>query len=81
MSRRVSEIAVRFRKLPHWIFDETRQIRGNLLAIRLQPDEGIDLRVTIKEPGPGGMRLVEVSPGHEFCRNTHIRGNRTHQCL
>ena len=60
MSRRVSEIAVRFRKLPHWIFDETRQIRGNLLAIRLQPDEGIDLRVTIKEPGPGGMRLVEV---------------------
>jgi glucose-6-phosphate 1-dehydrogenase len=26
----------------------------------LQPDEGITLRVTIKEPGLGGMRLVEV---------------------
>ena len=31
-----------------------------MLSIRLQPDEGIDLRVTIKEPGPGGMRLIDV---------------------
>jgi glucose-6-phosphate 1-dehydrogenase len=33
---------------------------ANVLSIRLQPDEGIDLRVTIKEPGPGGMRLMDV---------------------
>jgi len=31
------------------------------LIIRLQPDEGITLRTTIKDPGPGGMRLAEVS--------------------
>jgi hypothetical protein len=31
-----------------------------VLSIRLQPDEGMDLRVTIKEPGPGGMRLMDV---------------------
>ena len=31
-----------------------------MLVIRLQPDEGMNLRVTIKEPGPGGMRLIEV---------------------
>jgi glucose-6-phosphate 1-dehydrogenase len=30
------------------------------LVIRLQPNEGMNLKVTIKEPGPGGMRLVEV---------------------
>ena len=30
------------------------------MSIRLQTDEGIDLRVTIKEPGPGGMRLIDV---------------------
>ena len=35
--------------------------RGNALIIRLQPDEGITLRTTIKDPGPGGMRLAEVS--------------------
>ena len=34
--------------------------KGNALIIRLQPDEGITLRMTIKEPGPGGMRLTEV---------------------
>ena len=26
----------------------------------MQPNEGIKLQVTIKEPGPGGMRLVDV---------------------
>ena len=31
-----------------------------MLSIRLQPNEGITLGVTIKEPGPGGMRLVDV---------------------
>jgi glucose-6-phosphate 1-dehydrogenase len=31
-----------------------------VLSIRLQPDEGITLGVTIKEPGPGGMRLIDV---------------------
>ena len=30
----------------------------NVLAIRLQPDEGIRLTMTIKDPGPGGMRLA-----------------------
>ena len=32
----------------------------NQLIIHLQPDEGMDMRVTIKEPGPGGMRLMSV---------------------
>ena len=26
----------------------------------MQPNEGIQLQVTIKEPGPGGMRLIDV---------------------
>ncbi len=57
---RVSEIAVVFKDPPHSIFGEDGKRRGNVLAIRLQPDEGMTMRVTIKEPGPGGMRLVEV---------------------
>jgi glucose-6-phosphate 1-dehydrogenase len=43
------------------IFPNVQEQRGNALIIRLQPDEGITLRTTIKEPGPGGMRLAEVS--------------------
>ena len=57
---RLSEIAVVFRDPPHAIFPDMEARRGNALIIRLQPDEGITLRMTIKEPGPGGMRLTEV---------------------
>ncbi|MFN3147743.1 MAG: glucose-6-phosphate dehydrogenase [Paracoccaceae bacterium] len=57
---RKSEIAVVFKDPPHSIFGEQEDRRGNVLVIRLQPNEGMNLRVTIKEPGPGGMRLVEV---------------------
>lgn len=58
---RSSEIAVVFRDPPHMIFPKMEERRGNALIIRLQPDEGMTLRTTIKEPGPGGMRLAEVS--------------------
>ena len=57
---RMSEIVVQFKEVPHSIFGEDAGSKANVLAIRLQPDEGMDLRVTIKEPGPGGMRLVDV---------------------
>ena len=58
---RTSEIAITFRQPPHPIFDETdASWRENVLVIRLQPNEGMNLKVMIKEPGPGGMRLVQV---------------------
>ncbi len=58
---RSSEIAVVFRDPPHMIFPQMSGRRGNALIIKLQPDEGITLRNTIKEPGPGGFRLAEVN--------------------
>jgi len=57
---RASEIAVVFKETPHSIFGEDAGRHRNILTIRLQPNEGIELDVTIKEPGPGGMRLVDV---------------------
>ena len=56
---RASEIVITFREPPHSIFDESGQ-KPNQLVIKLQPDEGMDLTVMIKEPGPGGMRLMQV---------------------
>ncbi|MEY8800501.1 glucose-6-phosphate dehydrogenase [Leisingera sp. XS_AS12] len=58
LRERVSEIAVFFRDPPHNIFEGSGPVHGNVLVIRLQPDEGITLRTTIKDPGPGGMRLT-----------------------
>jgi glucose-6-phosphate 1-dehydrogenase len=60
LAARLSEIVVTFRHPPHTIFPQVEAQKGNALIIRLQPNEGITMRVTIKDPGPGGMRLVEV---------------------
>lgn len=60
MKARTSEIAVVFKDLGHSIFEGDTARHRNILAIRLQPNEGMDLQVTIKEPGPGGMRLIDV---------------------
>ena len=60
LAARMSEICVVFKHPPHTIFPQVDTLRGNALIIRLQPNEGITLRVAIKDPGPGGMRLVEV---------------------
>ncbi|MDM7458571.1 MAG: glucose-6-phosphate dehydrogenase [Paracoccus sp. (in: a-proteobacteria)] len=57
---RTSEIAITFKEPPHSIFDDSGVPKANELVIRLQPNEGMNLKVMIKEPGPGGMRLVQV---------------------
>ncbi|MEO0400866.1 MAG: glucose-6-phosphate dehydrogenase [Pseudomonadota bacterium] len=59
LKARSSEITVVFKELHHSIFGDGGDHR-NVLSIRLQPNEGIELGVTIKEPGPGGMRLINV---------------------
>ena len=60
LKERASEIAVVFKDAPHSIFGTDAGRHRNILTIKLQPNEGIELGVTIKEPGPGGMRLVDV---------------------
>ena len=59
---KASEIAVVFKDTPHHIFHDRAggEEHRNIFAIRLQPNEGMTLDVTIKEPGPGGMRLMGV---------------------
>jgi glucose-6-phosphate 1-dehydrogenase len=55
MPTRVTEIAVQFRRAPLALFARagTPQIDPNILAIRVQPDEGILLRFGAKVPGQG----------------------------
>ena len=61
LSERVSEIVIVFRHVPHFLFKGVSgRLFDNRLTIRLQPDEGIKLWLTIKEPGPGGIRLQHV---------------------
>jgi len=61
LPHRVSEIVVTFKPVPHSIFHPASgQLAQNRLVLRLQPDEGVKLWLTIKHPGPGGLRLRHV---------------------
>ncbi len=52
LARRVTEIAIQFKKVPHGLFRAPDGgISPNVLTMRIQPDEGIALRFTTKEPG------------------------------
>ena len=61
MGSRRSEIIVQFKPVPHDVVGAVDGVlHPNRLVIRLQPDEGIQLRLNIKDPGPGGMRIVSA---------------------
>lgn len=53
MPKRASEIAIQFRHVPLLLFDTNpmSDIEPNVLAIKVQPDEGISLRFDSKVPG------------------------------
>jgi glucose-6-phosphate 1-dehydrogenase len=50
----VTEIAIRFRPVPHLPFaptDQTGDVEPNELVLAVQPDEGASLRIVAKVPG------------------------------
>jgi glucose-6-phosphate 1-dehydrogenase len=53
LGRRVTEIALMFKRAPHLPFDATmtEELGQNALVFRVQPDEGITLRFGSKVPG------------------------------
>ena len=53
LAKRVTEIAIQFKAAPHQLFgaEMMEQVTPNQLVIRIQPDEGITLRVAAKVPG------------------------------
>lgn len=71
LGRRVTEIAVVFKRAPHQLFAEsqTSQLGQNALVIRVQPDEGVTIRFGSKVPG-AGMQVRDVTMdfgyGHAF---------------
>ncbi|ONM50234.1 glucose-6-phosphate dehydrogenase [Nocardia donostiensis] len=62
LGRRVTEIAVVFKRAPHLPFDATmtEELGENALVIRVQPDEGITMRFGSKVPG-SSMEVRDVN--------------------
>jgi len=54
LPKRASEISIHLKAVPQILFnkDPERPLDPNVLAIRIQPDEGFDLGISSKVPGP-----------------------------
>jgi glucose-6-phosphate 1-dehydrogenase len=75
LGRRVTEIAVVFKRAPHLPFDNTatEELGQNALVIRVQPDEGVTIRFGSKVPGTS-MEVRDVNMdfayGHAFTESS-----------
>ena len=71
LGRRVTEIAVVFKRAPQQLFGDTQtsQLGENALVIRVQPNEGVTIRFGSKVPG-SSMQVRDVTMdfayGHAF---------------
>ena len=54
LRRKVSEIAITFKRVPHSIFPQLRpsDLEPDTLVLNVQPEEGMTLSIQAKQPGP-----------------------------
>jgi len=75
LGRRVTEVAVVFKRAPHLPFEssQTAELGHNALVIRVQPDEGVTIRFGEKVPGTA-MEIRDVTMdfgyGHAFTESS-----------
>ncbi len=64
---RATEIAIEFLRPPHLMFPlgDGQQLETNVLAVRIQPSEGMALRFEVKMPGVD-MRMVSVNMSFDY---------------
>lgn len=70
LGKRVTEIAVVFKKAPHLPFESTatKELGENAIVLRVQPDEGITLRFGSKVPGTA-MEVRDVNMDFSYGRS------------
>jgi glucose-6-phosphate 1-dehydrogenase len=62
LTKRITEVAIQFRRPPYLLFRDigADKLQSNVLSLRIQPNEGIALRVEAKVPGQE-MRIRPVN--------------------
>jgi glucose-6-phosphate 1-dehydrogenase len=67
MANKLTLVSIEFKRVPHQFFDQTphNQIEPNVLTIRIQPDEGISLKLGAKAPGPQ-MHIRQIQMDFSF---------------
>ncbi|WEV65701.1 MULTISPECIES: glucose-6-phosphate dehydrogenase [unclassified Bifidobacterium] len=71
LGKRVTEIAVVFKRAPHLPFEQTavRELGNNAIVIRVQPNEGVTMRFGAKVPGATAMEVRDVSMDFSYGRS------------
>ena len=71
LGKRVTEIAVVFKRAPHLPFESTatKELGKNAIVIRVQPDEGVTMRFGAKVPGGTSMEVRDVSMDFGYGRS------------
>ena len=71
LGKRVTEIAVIFKRAPHLPFESTatKELGKNAIVIRVQPDEGVTMRFGSKVPGGTSMEVRDVSMDFGYGRS------------
>ena len=72
MTSRYSEIVIQFKDVAHALINDG-PLQPARMVIRLQPDEGVKLLLTTKDPGPGGMRLRYVPLNLSYAEHFEAR--------
>ena len=65
LPRKVSEVSIHFKRAPHALFGRSGPPGANMLALRIQPDEGISLLFEAKVPGVK-VRLRPVKMNFDY---------------
>lgn len=77
MPTRVSEIVIHFKPTPFDLFIDNKDSfnQGNILVLRIHPDEGILLKTGMKVPG-GGYKVKEVNMDFHYSQlqDTYVPG-------
>jgi glucose-6-phosphate 1-dehydrogenase len=81
LQKRVTEIAIYFREVPHRLFANTDSpLEPNVLVIRIQPNEGITLRFGAKLPGQA-MRIRWVNMDFRYGSSFGIKPPEAYERL
>jgi glucose-6-phosphate 1-dehydrogenase len=82
LPKRVSEIAIQFKRAPHLLFsgNAAERMDPNVLALGIQPDEGIALKFAVKVPGPM-MNLRSVHMGFQYGTSFNVQSPDAYERL
>ena len=84
LPKRASEVAIQFKDVPQVLFNDHPEVplEPTVLALHVQPEEGLSMRIASKLPGPK-VRIYPVKMEFNYSselRRHHAGGLRTAAC-